>query len=116
MNVGFGLASAQVLLFWVFNLAIFALSVWALVDCAVRPPRAFPSAGKRTRGFWLAITGVAAVVAFLSLPLGVVPFPMLLGLVAAVAAIVYLVDVRPAVKPYSGRGGRGGGSSARGGW
>ena len=45
-----------------------------------------------------------------------------LALAAAVGGIVYLVDVRPAVRPYSGRGGRGGrgqgggGTPPRGGW
>jgi uncharacterized membrane protein YgcG len=114
VNIGFGVASVQQLLFLLVTLAVFVLSLWALVDCLVRPARAFPTAGKRTRNFWLAITGGATLLAFLGLPPAGI---QLLSLIAAVGAIVYLVDVRPAVKPYSGgRGGRGGGSSARGGW
>jgi hypothetical protein len=122
VNVLFGVASVQQLLFLLFSLAIFALSVWALVDCLTRPARAFPVAGKRTRTFWLAITALAVVVAFLGLPLGGVPgFFQFLALAAAVAAVVYLVDVRPAVAPYSrrrrgGRGQGGYGGSSRGGW
>ena len=112
----FGLGQVQVLLWWVFNLAILALAAWAFIDCLTRPARAFPQAGKRTHGFWLAITGVAVVIGILALPTGWVPsFFQFLGLVGAVGAIVYLVDVRPAVAPYSRRRGRGGGSS-RGGW
>ena len=118
MSPVLGVVSAQVILFWVLYLAIFLLCAWALVDCVVRPVRAFPAAGKRTKTFWLAITAAAAVVAFLSLPLGVVPFPSFLAFVAAVGGIVYLVDVRSAVAPYSRRrgGGRGGAGSSRGGW
>lgn len=118
MTSAVGLASAQVVLFWIVYLVIFALCGWALVDCLARPTRAFPAAGKRTKTFWLAITAGATVVAFLSLPLGVVPFPSFLAFVAVVGGIVYLVDVRPAVAPYSRRrgGGRGGPGSSRGGW
>ena len=115
MNIVFGVASAQQWLFLLMTLAVFVLSLWALVDCLVRPGRAFPQAGKRTRVFWLAITGGATLLAFLALPPAGIQF---LGLIAAVAAIVYLVDVRPAVAPYSRRrgGGRGGAGSSRGGW
>ena len=111
-----GVGSAQVILFWILYVAIFLLCAWALADCAIRPSRAFPAAGKRTKTFWAAILVAATVVAFLALPLGVVPFPGFLAFVAVVGAIVYLVDVRPAVAPYSRRRGRGGAGSSRGGW
>ena len=120
-----GLVSAQQILFLVLYVVIFLLCAWALVDCAVRPTRAFPAAGKRTKMFWLLITGIAAVVSFVALPLGGGgSFFGFLAFIGVVGAIVYLVDVRPAVAPYSGRGrrgGRGGGSSRgggspRGGW
>lgn len=112
-----GVVSAQVILFWILYIAIFLLCAWALVDCAIRPARAFPAAGKRTKTFWVAILVAATVVAFLALPLGVVPFPSFLAFVAVVGGIVYLVDVRPAVTPYSRRrGGRGGSGPSRGGW
>ncbi len=114
MNILSGVVSAQQWLFLLVTLAVFVLSVWALVDCLVRPARAFPTAGKRTRSFWLAVTGGATLLAFLALPPAGIQF---LGLIAAVAAIVYLVDVRPAVAPYSRRrGGRGGAGPSRGGW
>jgi hypothetical protein len=114
-----GIVSAQQILFLVLYAAIFLLCAWALVDCLVRPTRAFPAAGKRTKTFWLLITAIATAVSFVALPLGggtsIFGF---LAFIGVVGAIVYLVDVRPAVAPYSrrrGRGGRGGGSS-RGGW
>ncbi|GIG41055.1 DUF2516 family protein [Cellulomonas phragmiteti] len=108
--------SAQVFLYFVFYAVIFVLSVWALVDCLRRPAAAFTTAGKRTRTFWTWVLVAATAVAFISIPppFGVgLPFPAFLALGSAAAAIVYLVDVRPAVAPYSGR--RGGGPS-RGGW
>jgi len=111
-----GVAWAQVGLFWILYLAIFLLSMWALVDCVARPARSFPVAGKRTKSFWLIITGAATLVAFLALPLQVIPFPQFLAFVALVGAIVYLVDVRPAVAPYRRRRGGGGGGASRGGW
>lgn len=107
-------ATLQVYLYLIFFLAIFALCVWALIDLLRRPTAAFPSAGKRTKSFWGAILGVATAVSFMSIPppigLGFLSF---LGLLSAVGAIVYLVDVRPAVAPYDRRRGPRGPS---GGW
>ncbi|MEV7973972.1 DUF2516 family protein [Cellulomonas sp. NPDC089187] len=104
--------SVQVALFGLFYLAIFALSLWALIDAARRPAGAFVAAGKRTKQLWLIVLGVATGVSFIALPpLGALRF---LALLAAVAAAVYLVDVKPAVSGYSGGGRRGG--SSRGGW
>ncbi|KSW30318.1 DUF2516 family protein [Cellulomonas sp. B6] len=107
--------SVQALLFFVFYLTIFVLSAWALLDCLRRPAGAFTAAGKRTKTFWTWLLVAAAVVAFISVPIpGFPSFGLsFLALGSAAAAIVYLVDVRPAVAPYSGR--RGGGGS-RGGW
>jgi hypothetical protein len=108
---------AQVWLFLLFYLVIFGLSAWALVDCLRRPAGAFTAAGKRTRTFWTWVLVAATVVAFISIPppLGLrLPFPSFLALVSAAAAIIYLVDVRPAVAPYTRR--RGPGGPSRGGW
>lgn len=107
--------SAQLVLFLVFYTAIFVLSAWALVDCLRRPAGAFTAAGKRTRTFWTWVLVGATAIAFISIPppLGLaLGFPSFLALVSAAAAIIYLVDVRPAVTPYS----RGRGGPSRGGW
>jgi hypothetical protein len=69
-----------------------ALAAWALVDAVIRPAPAFVAAGKLTKPAWLAITAVAGVVVYY---FGLLSF---LGLPAVVAAVVYLVDVRPAVR------------------
>jgi hypothetical protein len=114
------IGSLQVVIFFVFYIAIFGLCLWALIDLLRRPANAFPQAGKRTKGFWGAIVGVATAVSFSVIPIPGVPhLPSFLALLAAVGGIVYLVDVKPAVTPYSGRGGpRGprGPSGPSGGW
>ena len=78
------------------NLVVFyatlALAVWAFVDAIIRPAAAFVAAGKLTKPGWMAITGIATLVLLWQGPLS------FLGLPAVIAAVVYLVDVRPAVR------------------
>ena len=99
----------QYVLFFAFYLVILGLSAWALIDLLRRPAPAFVSAGKRTKQFWLWIL-VAATAISLAALIGVpLPLIQLLVLLCAVASIVYLVDVKPALGPSrGGRGGRGG--------
>jgi Protein of unknown function (DUF2516) len=80
------------------RVACLVTAVWALVDCAIRPTPAFAAAGKLTKPAWLAITAGALLFLWLFSP--VHPF----GIAAIVAAIVYLVDVRPAVREVQGPG------------
>ena len=82
----------QELVFFVLYWGVLALAVWAFVDALVRPAGGFVAAGKLTKPGWAAITGLAALILFWQGPMS------FLGLPAVVAAIVYLVDVRPAVK------------------
>jgi len=77
-------------------LAILAVQVYALVDAAVRPPAAYAAAGKLTKQAWVSILAVALVVGQLLSLFSV------LGLAAVVATIVYLVDVRPALRRVGG--------------
>ncbi|MFL6127645.1 MAG: DUF2516 family protein [Mycobacteriales bacterium] len=93
----FGLSNA---LLTAVSVAVLLLHVWALVDCVTRPANAFEAAGKLTKPGWLAITGIALALGLLFNPLS------LFGLAATVASIVYLVDVRPAVKEIQGGGNR----------
>lgn len=110
-------AGVQLLVLLVLYLVAFVMCVYALVDAARRPASAFTAAGKRTKGFWLTILGVATAVAFIALPypLGAGGMGFFVAALAAVAAGVYLADVRPAVGPYSGRGG-GSSRGPYGGW
>jgi len=107
--------TVQVYLFLALYLLVLGLSVAALVDVVRRPAAAFPRAGKRTKSFWLAVVGVATAVAFVAIPppIGIGALSSL-AIVSAVAAIVYLVDVKPALGPRSG--GRGGRPPGTGGW
>ncbi|MHA7287633.1 DUF2516 family protein [Arthrobacter sp. MDT3-44] len=91
-------------LYLVLGLIALGIEVWAFSDCLRRPGTAFEAAFKRTKGFWLALTGGAVVVGLLSALSGRGGFN-LFQLVAIVAACVYLADVKPAVSQTSGRGG-----------
>ena len=82
----------QDLVFLVLYWGVLALTVWAFVDALIRPASGFVAAGKLTKPGWAAITGLAALIIFWQGPMS------FLGLPAVIAAIVYLVDVRPAVK------------------
>lgn len=80
---------------WILTLG---LKVWALVDAALRKPGVFVAGDKMTKTGWLIILGLSAVVAF------VIPQPFsLLNLAGTVAAIVYLVDVRPVLRSLTRR-------------
>ncbi len=88
------------LLLSALQVATVALGAWALVDALVRPAAAYVAAGKLTKPAWAAITAIAALLLLFSRPLGFLWLP------AVVASIVYLVDVRPAVRGLP-RGGSG---------
>lgn len=88
-------------LYRVLGLATLLIALWAFQDALRRKPPVFEAADKRTKGFWLGMTGGSAAVGLLStLATGtLLPFT----LVALVAASVYLADVKPTVSG-SGRG------------
>lgn len=88
---------------------IFAVKVFALVDAASRPAPAFAAADKQTKGFWLILLGLAALwdgrhllilQRFYFQPLDI------LAVVGIVAALVYVLDARPAVRAMGGGNGR----------
>lgn len=72
------------------------VKTWAFVDCLTRPKDAFPAAGRRTWTFWAVLTGLAAVTALVTSPIGI------FGLLGLVIALVYLLDVRVRVKEVTG--------------
>jgi hypothetical protein len=80
-------------LFW----GMLALRVWALGDCLARKGAAFPAAGKLTKPAWILLTALSVVIGVaLPSPLG------FLSLISLVISMVYLADVRPAVREISG--------------
>ncbi len=90
--------------FGMLSLIALGFKVFIFIDVATRPAPSFTAANKMTKPFWLIIMGIAVAWNLL--------FPSLLGFVnlaGLAAAIIYLVDVRPAVRAL-GRGSRGGGT------
>jgi asparagine N-glycosylation enzyme membrane subunit Stt3 len=82
----------------VVTLALFALQAWAFIDAAARRPQFFVAADKMTKPAWLIILGLALAVHLLFWS----PFSFL-NLIGAVAAIVYIVDARPAMQGLTRR-------------
>ncbi|MFI6293498.1 DUF2516 family protein [Nonomuraea sp. NPDC050790] len=107
------------LLFLVLAAGIFGMSVYALIHAVRVPANAFVSAGKLQKNLWLLILGLATLfsaagawsylnaflvvggVAFIGIGVGI------FSILAVIAATVYIVDVKPAVKGM-GRGGNNG--------
>ena len=73
--------------FLVIFLAIVLVKLFALIDAVMRPAGAFTYADKQTKQIWLVILAAALLTTFASF----------LSLVGLVAALVYLLDVRPAL-------------------
>lgn len=98
----------------VITLAIFCVNAFALADAAMRPTAAFPAADKQTKPFWLIVLGLALVAGFvlgggMSLLQGRIPVGGGLGLftlICAIAGLVYVLGVRPAVREAGGNGRR----------
>jgi hypothetical protein len=90
--------------FWWLATALVGFKLFAFADAATRREDAYRAADKKTKQFWLIILGLALG---LDLIFGAnVMSP--LTLVGLVAAIVYMVDVRPAIKQLTDGRGRGG--------
>jgi hypothetical protein len=84
-------------------LATLVVALWAFVHCLLQRSDAFPAIGTIPKGAWLAIIGVATVLAALMYPgFG---FVNIFGLIAVAAACIYLLDVRPALRDATGGGG-----------
>lgn len=80
------------------TLALFGVKAFAFVDATTRQSEVFPAANKQTKGFWMLILGL-----FLLQHVIFWPVWGLLSLIGTVAALVYLLDVRPAVRELTRR-------------
>jgi hypothetical protein len=85
--VGYVLAFLQI--------AVLLTTVYAFVHAALQRPDAYTAAEKLTKPVWLVILGVGVL---LALVLGITGVA-----IAAVAAGVYLVDVRPKILEIQGK-------------
>ena len=73
--------------FLVIFFAIILVKLFALIDAASRAAAGFTYAEKQTKQFWLVVLALAVVSSFLGF----------LSIIGLVAALVYIVDVRPAL-------------------
>ena len=79
----------------VVQIAVVATAVYAFVHAAIQRPDAYTATGKLTKPAWLGILGGSVLATWLLQILGVV--------IAACAAGVYLVDVRPKLLEVQGK-------------
>lgn len=113
------------LLFLLLSVGIFGMSVYALVHALRVPQAAFTSAGKLKKNIWLIILGLATLFSGAGAWSFLLAFSMIGGaqfiglgavsifsIAAVIASVIYIVDVKPAVKGM----GRGGNSGPYGPW
>lgn len=79
--------------------AVLATAVYALVHAALQRSDAYTAANKLTKPVWLVILAVAVALTSVLYPL----FNVLGTVIAACAAGVYLVDVRPKLLEIQGK-------------
>ena len=85
------------LIMTVVSLGMFLAQAVAFVDAVTHRPDAYVAADKMTKTAWMIILGLAVVAHMLIwAPLSI------FNLVGIVAALVYLVDVRPALRALTG--------------
>ncbi|BBY80488.1 MULTISPECIES: DUF2516 family protein [Mycolicibacterium] len=77
------------------QIAVLVTVVYAFVHAAMQRPDAYTAVDKLTKPVWLVILGIGAL---LALVLGIMGTA-----IAAVAAGVYLVDVRPKILEVQGK-------------
>ena len=75
------------------SLATFVMQAYAFVDAVAQRPDAYVAADKQTKQVWLIILGLGVVAHMLFWhPI------QIFNIMGIIAAIVYLVDVRPAIR------------------
>jgi hypothetical protein len=74
--------------FLVIFVAVVLVKAFAFIDAATRPTAIFPAAGKQTKLFWVGLLALALLSTFMAF----------LSIAGLVAALVYIVDVRPAIR------------------
>ncbi|WP_165498471.1 DUF2516 family protein [Streptomonospora litoralis] len=82
------------MLWWLIYVAIFVTSLFGLVDAIRTPGQAFPAMDKQTKKLWVGLLAVATFVSFSA----VFTSTRFLVFIALIAALIYLLDVRPAVR------------------
>ena len=97
-----GFSSGMPLYWWILTVIWVVgipVGVFAFVHAALQRADAFTAADKLNKLAWMGITGAAALLLILDMrgPYGII------WIAGLVAALVYIVDVRPKVKEVQGR-------------
>lgn len=69
---------------------LLAIKIFAFVNCLFFPAEAYEAAGKLTKPAWALILGLGVVISVFSIG-------FIISVAFTIAALVYLVDVRPAL-------------------
>lgn len=89
----FTVFDVQSVILTLVTLGIFVVQGWAFIDAVSHRAEAFVAADKLTKKAWMVILGVALAAHML------IWSPIsLLNIVGTVAALVYMVDARPALR------------------
>ena len=98
-SIWYAVLISEVYLFLAFAVVCLIISALALLKCVPKKAQRFDIAFKRTKGFWLGMTGGAALLCLFGVysQLFGGPFGFLFPVVGACMAAVYLADVEPAV-------------------
>jgi hypothetical protein len=78
-------------------LAILLIEAFAFVDAVARPAQAYLAADKLNKQAWMIILGLALLVQV------ILPSAVMLSLIGLVAALVYVLDARPALRSITRR-------------
>lgn len=96
------IAGFQSLVFIALSVAAFVVQLWAFIDCLRYKDENYRAVDKQSKKFWVILLGVGLALALIALP----PLGMriiFLNLIALVAGIVYLTDVRPKIRAIDPR-------------
>lgn len=81
------------------GLIVFAMGLWAFIDCLRRPANYFPYIERKSKVLWLILTGLGAAVGLL-----VILNPLnLFGMASIVISLIYLFDLRPKFEQMNSR-------------
>ena len=83
---------------WTLLIVALVVQVAAFVHCLLQRPDAFQAVGTLSKGLWLALLGGTMALSLLFMP----GPTRIFGLIAVIAALVYLLDIRPAIRDLSG--------------
>jgi hypothetical protein len=83
----------------VLIVVVLVVELFAFINCLTQRADAFPAVGAIPKGGWLALTGGAIIFTLL---LG---WTSIFGMIAVAAALIFLLDVRPALREVTGGSG-----------